>query len=542
MSILVLSMKKIIFVLLFVLPFLAQSQPYIVEWIQRFNSPPGFNEPPFEQPNSMMVDTAGNAYITGFVVRDTAILSYNTDILTVKYNKEGNLKWYAIYDSPYQMDDEGVKVVADDSGNVYVTGYSFGTGTEKDIITIKYDPYGLLKWVQRYNGAANDDDEGKSVGVDANGNVYVGGYYSPTVNNHDFIIVKYDLNGNFIWQRIHASTAGPDEARDLVVGPNNFIYATGTGFFSNHADYLTAKYDPAGNMIWDDYNDGGSNQWDFAEVMVVDSNSNCFISGSTSIAGQNKMTTVKYDAAGNEDWSINYTGYQGNTPYPYDIATDNNGKAFVCGNDAGDATFKEYLAVTYNSTGTQQWASVLDSTGNDDNAYAIATDMNGDVYCTGKFHINDENMVTIKYSSTGVRKWTYVYSFAGGADCGYDIHVNNNLEVYITGKSNSDDTIAGVDMVTIKLSQPQTKPSVGELENDFYMNVFPNPSSGKFMVESEKSIEKFTLYNALGEIVFTIQPRSTFFRVNAEHFPPGVYYYQAQSDERIRSGKVVVER
>jgi hypothetical protein len=64
----------------------------------------------------------------------------------------------------------------DGSGNVYVTGYSLGSGTNGDYATIKYDPDGNQVWVAHYNGPASGDDQACAIAVDGSENVYVTGY------------------------------------------------------------------------------------------------------------------------------------------------------------------------------------------------------------------------------------------------------------------------------------------------------------------------------------------------------------------------------
>jgi hypothetical protein len=48
----------------------------------------------------------------------------------------------------------------DNAGNIYITGESDASeslGT-KDYVTVKYNPTGLLQWVQRYNGLGDFED------------------------------------------------------------------------------------------------------------------------------------------------------------------------------------------------------------------------------------------------------------------------------------------------------------------------------------------------------------------------------------------------
>ncbi len=116
--------------------------------------------------------------------------------------------------------DFSTSIVADVSGNTYVTGRFFSstitfgpttlinadnTAATHDIFISKYDPAGNLLWAKREGGSLND--AGQSISVDAAGNIYVAGYfYSPTIafgaiiltktGNYNMFFVKYDPAGN----------------------------------------------------------------------------------------------------------------------------------------------------------------------------------------------------------------------------------------------------------------------------------------------------------------------------------------------------------
>ncbi|MCJ7831622.1 MAG: hypothetical protein MUP86_03795, partial [Dehalococcoidia bacterium] len=79
----------------------------------------------------------------------------------------------------------------DVSGNVYVTGWSYGSGTDYDYATIKYDTDGNEKWVARYDGPASDYDSAGALGVDGTGNVYVTGYSPASGTSYDYATIKY---------------------------------------------------------------------------------------------------------------------------------------------------------------------------------------------------------------------------------------------------------------------------------------------------------------------------------------------------------------
>ncbi len=78
-------------------------------------------------------DNEGNTYLTGYISKNN-----DYDYITIKYNSSGIKLWSAIYNSPYDSTDKATDIAIDASGNVYVTGISLRTGSHNDYLTIKY--------------------------------------------------------------------------------------------------------------------------------------------------------------------------------------------------------------------------------------------------------------------------------------------------------------------------------------------------------------------------------------------------------------------
>lgn len=155
-----------------------------------------------------VVDNAGNIYVTG--------QGYNRqtkcDIITIKYSPEGEILWKQRYNGPANGPDKPYAIAVDKDCNVYVTGQSDG-GDEsfEDIVTIKYDANGNLCWAKRFDGEARDWDCPFAITVDDLGNVYVAG---ETFHGEDewenIVVIKYDTDGNEQWVQTYNNTAGND--------------------------------------------------------------------------------------------------------------------------------------------------------------------------------------------------------------------------------------------------------------------------------------------------------------------------------------------
>ena len=153
----------------------------------------------------MYVDAEGNSYTTGYFT-DTADFDignteYNLtsnglyDVFVQKTNTDGNLEWAVNIGG--NMFDYGTGITADAQGNVYVTGYFDET--------VDFDP-GAGEWLLTSQGGG------------------------------DVFILKLNSNGEFVWAK---SIGGLDYEESTAIGvdPNGNVYLLGYL-------YATVDFDP----------------------------------------------------------------------------------------------------------------------------------------------------------------------------------------------------------------------------------------------------------------------------------------------------------
>jgi hypothetical protein len=368
------------------------------EWATRIDGTSG------DEGRSIATDATGNVYVTGHYTGTVTIFnaggttfgtlanSGSAAAFVVKYNTSGTAQWATRIDGT--GNDQGRSIATDATGNVYVTGFyasspvtifnaggtSFGTlanSGSNAAFVVKYNTSGTAQWATRIDGTGNDGGQG--IATDADGNVYVTGFYTGTVTilNADetsfgtldnsgslaAFVVKYNTSGAAQWAtRIDGTSA--DEGYGIATDATGNVYVSG--------------------------------RYDSIPVTVFNANGTTF--GTLANSGSGAAFVVKYNTSGTAQWATRIDG-TGNDQ-GWGIATDATGNVYVTGYYTGTVTIfnadettfgtlansgsNAAFVVKYNTSGTTQWATRIDGTGGDQ-GQSIATDATGNVYVTGYY-------------------------------------------------------------------------------------------------------------------------------------------------------------
>src|SRR5216683_2225671 len=212
-------------------------------------------------------------------------------------------QWVARYNG-----QGGANSIAVDSntGNVYVTGFSWGGETLQDYATVAYDAAGTELWVARYNGPANGYDVPSAIAVDSTGNVYVtGSSWGGAETMFDFATIKYDATGAELWvARYNGPASSGDWATAIAVDDTGNIYVTGGSVgIGTLIDYATVAYDSNGTELWVARYNGPANGYDIANAIAVDSTGSVYVTGrSEGIRTGYDYATIAYNSTGAEQW------------------------------------------------------------------------------------------------------------------------------------------------------------------------------------------------------------------------------------------------
>lgn len=322
-----------------------------------------FGEPAyFEKAEAVLTDAAGNVYVTG--ASEPSALDGEADILTIKYDVNGMLQWISRYSGTGSgpTNDRPMAMVIDTSGNVLVTGQSGNAAGGLDYVTIKYNSNGKQLWAQRYNGPGNGDDIPAALVLDAAGNIFVTGSSGGGANDLDVATVKYTADGKLVWdQRYNGPGNGRDEGKDLNVAYDGSVYVTGGSQATDgFLDYVTLKYSKTGEELWARHYNGPAGSNDIAMVLTLDVFGKALVTGSSAGIGTgNDYATLKYDPRGNLLWEQRYNGpVNGQDDAGY-LSVDGKNDVYVAGTSIGLENTPDVLLIKYTQTSTTVWTGDL---------------------------------------------------------------------------------------------------------------------------------------------------------------------------------------
>ncbi|HMQ70617.1 MAG TPA: SBBP repeat-containing protein, partial [Ignavibacteria bacterium] len=414
------------------------------EWVSRYNGPLVENSD--DIPVAITKDHSRNIIVVGNTQNNLT----NYDFYAVKYNSSGIKLWSRTFTNTSKLfsgSEELVKAVTiDDNNFIYITGTTrpITDNSPYDILTIKYSPDGDTIWSRQYNGPGNYLDIPISIKTDNLGFIYVGGdSYGLSPNNSNYTILKYDSNGNLIWE---ARYGNPpillDDAAAMAIDVSGNIYLTGKSSIdgTSNYDYLTVKYNTAGVFQWAKQYDGPAHYSDFAYDMSIDHSGNVYVTGIScqNIPFQNyDIATVKYNSNGDEIWVRRYNGSGNWWDFARSVKFDLNDNVYISGYGKGADSEYDILSIKYDSSGTEQWVSGYNGNSNDsDKAYRSEVDEYGNVYVTGQTKTsNAYDIILLKNNTSGNLEWDQtINGNSNGNDIGRDL-VLDNSNIYITGES-----------------------------------------------------------------------------------------------------------
>ncbi len=313
--------------------------------------------------------------------------NHGGDVFISKFSAGGRALVYSTYLGGSNP-DEPRSIAVDSAGNAYVTGNTFSTDfptvnafqstnrststmTPEQAFVTKLNAQGNALVYSTYLGGSGED-AGFGIAVDSAGEAYVVGDTNsvdfPTVNPyqgslqgiHDAFVAKFDAAGNALVYSTYLGGSGFQQGYAIAIDGTGSAYVTGitdsTNFPVVNAYQTTnpsaagsgtnpgfvSKFSPAGNVLdYSTYLGGSADSFPYA--IAVDSSGEAYVTGATDstdfptvnpyqsqLKGFDNVFVTKLNAQGNALVYSTYlggsTGEQGNG-----IALDSAGDAYIVG-------------------------------------------------------------------------------------------------------------------------------------------------------------------------------------------------------------------
>ncbi|MBT6498915.1 MAG: hypothetical protein HOK67_03345, partial [Deltaproteobacteria bacterium] len=267
---------------------------------------------------AVAADSQNNIYVTGKT--EGALTGSNlggSDIFLAKYDKNGGHLWTR--QTGTSTDESAYGIVIDSNNNIYITGHTQGRiGTmphkgKRDIFVIKLNTSGEITWSRQIG--SDQDDYARGIALDVFGNILVTGYsygdfVTTNLGDSDLVLFKMDTDGDLLWWK-QMGTDLKEQGKSVLVDGNGDVFVAGLTYGSMNcrsnlgfSDFILVKFDFSGAQQW--VKQYGSVGLDYGKGLVLNSDDELLFAGSTGGSidgniskGKTDLLVFKYDRNGN---------------------------------------------------------------------------------------------------------------------------------------------------------------------------------------------------------------------------------------------------
>lgn len=300
--------------------------------------------------------------------------------------------------------------------------------------------------------------------VDGSGNVYVAGATMNGAGNYDILLAKFNSSGVQQWiQQIDGTAHFQDFATALQLDGSGNVYMTGAitnDTATMYADLFISKYNSGGVLQWTNTYDGYDLPDGGTDIYINTSAGLVYVSGSSYNASVNQdFVAISYNTSGVQQWASRYAHSSGGEDVPVRIEKGRFNEVLISGAvQTGTGTYR-WAVVKYHYTSGAYVSSTFsaNSTTGIEEVRDMVTDASGNIYLAGFApSLSDGyDYDVIKMDSNLVIQWERTYDGNGFNDKATAIQVSASGDVYVTGYTRQD-TVEKNNYLTLKYNSSGT--------------------------------------------------------------------------------------
>jgi len=333
-----------------------------------------------------------------------------------------------------EFDDKVFSMDFDDSGDIFITGYSSSREMVFDNIKVKkrylggrdayigrLDQDGQPKWIRYIKG--ENDDTGSNIMI-KDGYIYLAGDYkssrleidSSIIENkggYDIFLAKFDNNGRVMWFKGYGGP-GDDFISSMYINNRGDIYVSGSFVYvisienrilisPGYKDYFISRIDSNGELIWCSNRNG--TDWDSINDIYSNSLIGLYLAGEICSSERGVLYGCIVDYKKRDiHWDV----------IPYDF---------------------DFFISRYCENGEHIWTKRIGKDGND-KVVALTSDNEGNIYITACImEPNNEKTLLMKMDKDGDIIWEKYLSNIqdNSSNCSSNIYLDSYSNIYLTG-------------------------------------------------------------------------------------------------------------
>lgn len=496
----------------------------------------------------LTTDYSGNVILTNpfnntiDISNETYTSEGDDDIITIKFDQDGNIKW--AIQAGGETKEYGAMTSVDENDNIYFTGEfpsknvvigdSSVTLNEGDgnILLVKMSPDGVVQWTTSHAGSVSENsyDSGNwPTGIKTlpNGYSYIKGWHSDSVAFSDTILANkygWDLNyfigkfnpeGEAVWvNSIDQEYFGFDYNQMDVDEDGNVYFgaqARDKIHFKHYEEEYT--YEPVGrvDLFVAQYTSDGDIGW----IKTIESR-----------YGANSL----YSVAVSDKYNIYASGYYidyisfGNTEH-----YSENLHGFITkmakNQPPTNITLSNDTIIETALVGTEVGVfSTEDQDEGDEHTYALVSGDGSNDSDNVRFAISGNILVT---------------------DAEFDYDTQKELNIYVQTKDTADHTYEKEFVIHVAEDESDDETAVNNIQNSPF-KIYPNPASDNLVISNSEAegdkVRSIRIVSMEGRTLHTIDSEGgQLNRVNIAHIPAGVYIVEIQTVKESYRGRLIKE-